>query len=164
MTSIILDKSAYSFDASAKTIEFDITGFDINKIKIITDLTNAVVIYCPENGYGFNGTISGNTLSLQYDTSAFSDTDDMRIIYDFSNYSTNDMQETMYEILDRLAVLGNARGTLADIRVTPLSTPNMATLTTLTNMTQMGGYFITPVPQNSQNNVCVVSNINNVVG
>lgn len=71
--------------------------------------------------------------------------------------------ETLQELASRLVVLSAVRGISADLRVTPLSTPNMATLTTLTGQTNIGGYSaITQIP-NANNSLATLANINNVI-
>lgn len=68
----------YTFDASAKTItsnEFT----DINKIALITNVTDNIIIYNFADA-AKGGTISGNVITLDYDTTTMSDTDELQII------------------------------------------------------------------------------------
>lgn len=67
----------YIFDASARTVTAnDFTS--VKKIGIITNVTDNIIIYNfadPAKG----GTLAGNVLTLDYDTTAMSDTDELRI-------------------------------------------------------------------------------------
>lgn len=79
------------------------------------------------------------------------------------NIINNGILFTLNEILSRIGNLSSAKGIVSDIRVTPLTTPNMSTLTTLTTLTNFG----TSLPANTvgwsmQNINAVLSNINNV--
>lgn len=96
-------------------------------------------------------------------------------LWEFSNPSTEEkqdsqiaLQETLqdlsnwiYDLIRLLAFLPSVRGTLADLRVTPLSTPNMSTLTTLSNQTSIWWFIATPqIP--TMMNLSWQNNINNV--
>lgn len=69
---------------------------------------------------------------------------------------------TLQELSSRLVVLSAVRGISADLRVTPLSTPNMSTLTTLTNLRNAGGYPLNTQIPNANNLLATLSNINNI--
>lgn len=74
----ILDSTAFTFDASAKTITFT-ENFSISQILLITNVTDNIIMYnfgCE----GFGGTLSGKVLTLEYNTITMSDTDDLQII------------------------------------------------------------------------------------
>lgn len=80
----------------------------------------------------------------------------------------NDLVYALHELISRLAFLPLTKGVNGEIRVTPLSTPNMGTLSTLTTLTTLanqaniGGY-----PANQQIpslvNMTAKSNIDNIV-
>lgn len=74
--------SNYTFDASAGTITFnDYVTISLEGILLIVNVTDNVIIYNfadPLKG----GTVAGNNLTLVYDTSLMSDTDDILIYYD----------------------------------------------------------------------------------
>lgn len=82
MKKIIQD---YTFDASAQTITAsDFTR--LSEIALITNVTDNVIIYNfadPTKG----GTLSGNVLTLTYNTTSMADTDDLQII----NHSGTDI-------------------------------------------------------------------------
>lgn len=80
------------------------------------------------------------------------------------------LQDTMNQILSAIRSLAAARGIASDIRVTLLggttgitgSLTAVGTITTLSNITSVGGLSATPLMQNQQNVVAVLSNVNNV--
>lgn len=68
----------YTFDASAKTI----VSSDFNRLRdiaIITNVTDGIVIYDALDST-LKGTLSGKTLTLDYDTTTMADTDELQII------------------------------------------------------------------------------------
>jgi len=70
------------------------------------------------------------------------------------------LNETILELVSRLSVLGAVKGVSGDLRVTPLSTPNMSTLT---NVAQIGGSVANTVVEDIMNISAQLSNINNIV-
>lgn len=86
------------------------------------------------------------------------------------------LQDTMNQILSAIRSLAAARGIASDIRVTLLggttavtgsltsagTVSTVSTVTTLSNITSVGGLSATPLMQNQQNVVAVLSNVNNV--
>jgi hypothetical protein len=79
---IVLDRASYIFDPSSQTIEFLGEGFDITRLKLITNKTNNEIIYNFANPAAGNGGVSGNLLSLLYDTTAMSATDPLQVVID----------------------------------------------------------------------------------
>jgi hypothetical protein len=75
--------TAYIFDASAQTIDLtSIANFDIKKLYSILNITRNQIIYAiAQPAYGLTS-ISGNTLTLVFNTTAQADTDELGIIYD----------------------------------------------------------------------------------
>jgi hypothetical protein len=72
--------TTYTFDASAKTITFA-SSLDIEGFMLITNVVDNVIIYnFAEPTLG--GTFATNTLTLTYDTTLMSDTDELMIIYE----------------------------------------------------------------------------------
>lgn len=81
MNKVILTNTEYTFNASNKTVVVSnyLDYFTKEYLLIITNTSENTIIYnfaC--EGYG--GTISGNTLTLEYDTTSMSDTDNLQII------------------------------------------------------------------------------------
>lgn len=73
----------------------------------------------------------------------------------------NNLTNWIYDLTQLLAFLPSVRWVLADLRVTPLSTPNMNTLSTLSNQTSIWWFIATPqIP--AMMNLSWQNNINNV--
>lgn len=84
----------YTFDASEKTITFgDYGSIVLDSVLLITNVTDNIIIYNFANP-SLGGSVATNVLTLDYDTTSMSDTDDLQIFYedtaqDFINDSTN---------------------------------------------------------------------------
>ena len=151
----------YTFNHVTNTVTFnDYVTIDLERILVITDVTRGTIIYV-FGSPGMTGSVSGNVLTLSYDATAFADTDKLLIYYEdgIQESTIVELTETIRYLIKVLAVIGNAQGVVADIRVTPLSLPTLATVTTLN---QLGGITTINMPDNLQNLVAVNSNINNV--
>ena len=150
----------YTFDASAKTISFDdYTGVDLNRVLLITNVTTNTIIYNFANSL-LGGSVSGNVLTLTYNTTSMSDTDTLQIYYDTEYIPASDqLLNALYDMVKHLEVLSYAKGTFADIRVTPTVTPNMSTLS---NISSLGGYSAGSLMKDLDNLSAINSNINNV--
>lgn len=74
--------SAFTFDASAKTIDFTaFTGFDLARLKAIINITQRQDIYVIGTpGYGYSS-FTSNVLTLDFDTTTHADTDELHFIY-----------------------------------------------------------------------------------
>ena len=79
---IVLDRASYVFDPSSQTIEFLGEGFDITRLKLITNKTNNEIIYNFADPAAGNGGVSGNLLTLVYDTSSMSASDPLQVVID----------------------------------------------------------------------------------
>jgi len=79
---IVLDRADYVFDAPGQTIEFLGEGFDISRLKLITNTLTQEIIYNFADPAAGNGGVSGNLLSLIYDTTAMSNTDPLQVVID----------------------------------------------------------------------------------
>jgi len=77
----------YTFDASAKQVTLnDYTSIDLDNVLLITNVTDNVIIYnfaVPTKG----ATVSGNILTLTYDTTTMSDTDKLQIWFNDTDMS-----------------------------------------------------------------------------
>lgn len=73
------DAGTYTFSAAAKTITFS-TGLvaDIADVLLVTNVVDNIVIY-QFNVVGKGATLTGNVLTLAYDTTTMSDTDELQI-------------------------------------------------------------------------------------
>lgn len=75
----IIDK--YTFNKTAKTITFpDLGDIRLEGFQLITNVTTGTIIY-QFNSSAKLGTISGNVLTLVYDTTTMNNTDKLQIIY-----------------------------------------------------------------------------------
>jgi len=88
------EKGAYSADMSAQTIT--ITGLEtltIERILKVTNITDQEVIYDSSDA-GKGGTISGNVITLEYDTTSMSDSDSLQILVQYDNSQDYDLGVT----------------------------------------------------------------------
>jgi hypothetical protein len=72
----------YSFNAASKTVTFtEIPTIQLDRILIISNVTDQILIYnFADTSLG--GTVATNVLTLEYDTTSMSNTDDLLIYYD----------------------------------------------------------------------------------
>lgn len=78
----------YTFDASAQTITS--TDFSILEgVLLITNVTDNVIIY-NFAASGLGGSLTTNVLTLDYNTTSMSDTDDLQIFYEEKQTPLND--------------------------------------------------------------------------
>lgn len=78
----------YTFDASAQTITFnDYTSIELERLTLITNLTDGVIIY-QFNNVAKGGTVTGNVLTLTFDTTTMADADDLQIFYEVETQLT----------------------------------------------------------------------------
>ncbi len=97
----------YNFDASEKKITFsDYTSIDQEGLLLITNVkTNQIIYNFADANAG--GTVSGNQLTLTYNTTSMLDTDPLQIYYDDANVSpaTQLTLESLEDMIDYLKVL-----------------------------------------------------------
>lgn len=95
--------SNYSFSAATKQITLsDYTSIDLESLLLITNVSNNTIIY-NFAGQGKGATISGNVLTLDYDTTSMSNTDDLQVfIDDGESPATNSALETIDLLLTQL--------------------------------------------------------------
>lgn len=74
--------STYTFDASARTVNFSVVNFDIKKLYAIMNITRNQVIYALGTPAFGVSAIAGSTITLVFDTTAHDDADVLGIIYD----------------------------------------------------------------------------------
>jgi hypothetical protein len=108
---------SYSFSKTAGTVAFSdfSTNLRQDRILLITDVTVGVILY-QFNSSSLSGSVASNVLTLDYDTntSAFSNSDALMIIYDSS--STDPVYDSYPVTLDSLLagedLTNNVMGTL----------------------------------------------------
>lgn len=74
----------YTFDKTAKTVTFtDLASISLERVLIITNVTSGDIIYnFADSSKG--GSVSTNVLTLDFNTSAMSDSDSLQIFYELS--------------------------------------------------------------------------------
>lgn len=150
--------SNYTFDASAKTITFtDYTSISLERILMITNSTDNLIVFFfddPTKG----GTVSGNILTLTYDTSTMSDSDDLQIFYDDVYY--DGLVDALYELIRQLSPLA---GAVAMVGGQALRTQGVGTFVVSGPITN-AQLTASLIAQSAQNTLAVLCNINNCVG
>jgi len=161
----------YAFDKTAKTVTLlDYTSVDLEGLLLITNVTDGAIIYNfadPAAG----ATVSGNVITLEYDTSAMDNSDKLQIYFDDPDYNPTtydqqtdlkDLTEAILDTAQQISFLTNVRGIAADLRVTLLSGA-LTTVATLSNITNIGGLSAGVLIPSNQNTLTTLANINNVV-
>lgn len=80
-----LDRASYKFDPSSQTIEFLGDMFDISRLKLITNTVTNEIIYNFADPAAGNGGVSGNLLTLLYDTTSMNASDPLAVIIDLAD-------------------------------------------------------------------------------
>lgn len=154
-----------TFDASAKTVTFpDYTEISLERVLIITNVTDGIIIYLfsdPAKG----GSVNGNVLTLEYNTTSMSDSDSLQVFYD-DPYSDG-LTEAIMELVQRLAPLA---GAVAMVGGQALRTQGVGTFTV--SGPQTSAQFIAShniggvnYPEKvAETNQAAQANINNCVG
>jgi len=167
----------YTFNAAAQTVTFtDYTTISLESVLLVTNVTDNVIVYnFADIGYG--GSVSGNILTLAYNTTGMDDTDDLQIFYDDTDVqpsnaelqtTLNSLTGTLQELTARLAVLaGMANAGQPALRVIPIAslstavTGSLTTVTTVGSLTNIGAVPATVVAWSQQNLLATQANINN---
>lgn len=85
----------YTFNAAAKQITFiDYDTVTLERVLLITNASTNQPIYV-FNHSGFGGSVTGNVLTLDYDTSAMSNSDPLQIIYEAKTGDPHDNQKEL---------------------------------------------------------------------
>lgn len=165
----------YSFSASAKTVTFtDYTTIRLDSILLITNVTDNIIIYNFASSL-LGGTVSGNVLTLTYDTSSMDDTDKLQIFYDDGDIqpanselqtTLNSLTETLQELTGRLTVLASMANSgqpaLRTIPIASVSTAVTGTVTATVANATISSIGSGGIGTNAINNTLVtLANINN---
>lgn len=134
----------YTFNKTAKTVTFtDYTTIRLDSILLITNVTDNIIIY---NFADSGGIVSGNVLTLTYDTSSMSDGDSLQIFYDDMDVQpASEGSLTWMKALSRLLkplsiVTGGGSNRLSiDVNnITAGALTSVGTVTTVTTTTTVG--------------------------
>jgi hypothetical protein len=72
----------YTFDKATRNITLnDFSALRLDRLQLITNVTTGDIIY-QFNVASLSATVSGNTITVAYDTTAMSNSDSLQIIYD----------------------------------------------------------------------------------
>jgi hypothetical protein len=128
----------YVFDASAQTITFT-DPVSLEQLGIITNIVDGVQIYNPMDPTK-TGTLSGLILTLAYNTTAMSDTDQLQVFYGNSSailsVELTEFCLMLGSILQEIASPAVVDMTLNRMRATTLV--ESGTITTVTTVTTVG--------------------------
>lgn len=135
----------YTFDKTARTITFtDYESIRLDKIAIITNVTDNIMVYnfaSPTLG----GTVSGNVLTLTYDTSTMSNDDKLQIIYDDKDASI--LTQLLQSVKLLFQVMANppwvdktANQLRAQVTGSISTVTTVTTVTTAASVTNFGTY------------------------
>lgn len=165
----------YTFNKTAKTVTFtDYTTIRLDSLLLITDVTRNIIVYNFASSL-LGGTVSGNVLTLTYDTSAMDDADKLQIFYDDGDVqpanselqtTLNSLVVTLQELVGRLAVLASmANAGQPALRVIPIASVSTAVTgsvtATVANAT-IASIGSGATVSNAMNNTLVtLANINN---
>jgi hypothetical protein len=138
-------------------------ALELERVLVITNVTTNIMLYnFAAVGRGAS-VINGNELFLDIAASTYSATDELQIWYDNELTPASDqVAQALFEVARKLDFLNAVRGVSADLRVSPLSTPNMSTLTTLSNLAGLSGWGTQTMVKDFDNLTAINSNINNV--
>lgn len=168
----------YVFDKTAKTVTFtDYTTIRLDSLLLITNVTDNVIIYNFANPL-LGGTVSGNVLTLTYNTSSMDNADKLQIFYDDADVqpANNATQETLNELIETLNELNARLTTLAGmanagqpaLRVIPIASVSTAVTGSVTatvastSITNFGtGTPAKEVADDMNNLMVTLANINN---
>lgn len=142
------DLGSYSFNKTAKTVTF--SGFKpvLEEILLITDVTNGTIIY-QFNDVTKGGTLSGQVLTLTYDTNtgSFANTDSLQIFYwneEGQDVMLKEIAISLRTLLQQIArplAVDPAGRMKVNITASDVGTNlNIGTITTLTNANSLNGY------------------------
>lgn len=138
----------YTFNPISKQIVFNTTDqLSIHNILLVTNVTDNVTIYLFNNN-NLGGVISNNILTLNYDTTSMSPTDDLQIFVDIGGSPSSEatleqlVEQTMLlkrlaKILESNTVVDSAQRQRVTIDAGTL--PAVTTVSAVTNLVGAGG-------------------------
>jgi hypothetical protein len=125
----------YTFDAAAKTVTFSglRQAITLSNIYLITNSTTNTIIYNFASSAKGNAGFTNNVLTLDFDTTAMSNTDDLQIILDVES-----LEETLQTLLRRMNKLLESN-TVVDSRLRQRVTLDALPTIELTNTVPVSG-------------------------
>jgi hypothetical protein len=92
----------YAFNKTAKTVTLpNVVGLRLEGFMLIVNSTRQTVIFDPTT-VGLGGTLSGNVLTLAFDTSTHADTDALQIYYDDGVWDSDQNLIMLQRILEAI--------------------------------------------------------------
>jgi hypothetical protein len=139
-------------DSGIGTVKTNIINFDIRKLIAIINQTREQLIYgVGVNGFGYTN-ISGDTITLEFNTSEYDSQDVLNVIYDSSpeypvdiNSSTNNdllaQIKRLIKISETLQVVDSSQRQRisVDTIATGVTLPTVSTVTSVTNIASNAG-------------------------
>ena len=151
------------FNPAGRTITFiGMDSIKLERVLIVVNTTRNVVMY-NFAGTTSGGSVSGNVLTLQFNTSGFASSDALLIYYDDPNampalnaelQAANDIALAILEAVSELKVLAALRDT-SGLRVYATG----GSLSSVTNIPQLAGLYMNAIPYSINNSTAVLSNI-----
>jgi len=142
--------SSYTFDAAAKTVTFSgLDNLKVWQILIIVNLTRETIMYNPYvSGYGFTS-FASNVLTLELDTTGYSNTDVLQIFYDNSDSQQANISDLAMEIKDLIKVIANPAfvDAVGGLKITSGVLTTLTTVSTVTTVTTVAA--VTTLNQSS---------------
>lgn len=138
----------YSFNAASRQITFSgYSSIRLDSVLLITNVTDNAIIYNfadPAAG----GSVAGNVLTLDYDTTGMSNSDALQIFYDDADteqsVSLDDLCVTLRGILHEIANPAAVDMALNRLRATVIlesgTVTTVTTVATVSNQTNMDGF------------------------
>jgi len=133
-----LEIGDYSFDASERKVTLIGCGdLTLENMLIITNVTDGIQIY---NFAKTTGTITDNVLTLSYDTTLMSDTDELQIFINVDDISLADINTTLQFLQNQLEVLAQVEGKLLKIHIQAgnIAISNAPNVSAVLNQTRIG--------------------------
>jgi hypothetical protein len=132
----------YTFNSITQTVRFnDYRTVYLAGIKLITNVTTGTIIFQFNDGTK-NGTVSNNVVTLDYDTTSMSNTDQLMIIYEEPSIHSD--SETWIGLLARIWQTVKTppwtvyTGVGPQVRVLMETSSNINAINSLGNITQFG--------------------------
>ena len=96
----------YTFNAASKTITFtNYNSIALEDVLMVTNVVDNIIIYIFSDPL-LGGSVSGNVLTLDYDTTTMSNTDSLQVWVDVpNNHSTEVTQSEMRDLTDSVNTL-----------------------------------------------------------